>query len=203
LKIGDAAPDARLIALNGSDHFRIRERSAGKPLVLVFGSFTWPPFRRQVGDVVQIYNDYKDHADFLTVYVREAHPTDEWQMKSNVKDDVCYAQPKTLEQRLAIANDFTKRFNFPIPFGVDDMSNAANAAYAAWPERLYILDESGRIAYRGGMGPFKYNPKEVREWLASRYGEVKHPEAKPEEKTSEKPTEKSEAKPEEKQQPLK
>jgi hypothetical protein len=37
---------------------------------------------------VQIYNDYKDHADFLTVYVREAHPTDEWQMKSNVKDDV-------------------------------------------------------------------------------------------------------------------
>jgi hypothetical protein len=40
LKIGDAAPDVRLIALNGSDHFRIRERSAGKPLVLVFGSFT-------------------------------------------------------------------------------------------------------------------------------------------------------------------
>lgn len=40
LKIGDSAPDARLIALNGSDHFRIRERAAGKPLVLVFGSFT-------------------------------------------------------------------------------------------------------------------------------------------------------------------
>jgi hypothetical protein len=40
LKVGDAAPDARLVALNGSDHFRIRERSAGKPLVLVFGSFT-------------------------------------------------------------------------------------------------------------------------------------------------------------------
>src|SRR5256885_11254796 len=48
---------------------------------------------------VQIYEDYKERADFLTVYVREAHPTDEWQMKSNVKDDVCYAQPKTLEQR--------------------------------------------------------------------------------------------------------
>ena len=39
--------------------------------------------------MVKIYNDYKDHADFLTVYVREAHPTDEWQMKSNVKEDVC------------------------------------------------------------------------------------------------------------------
>jgi hypothetical protein len=125
---------------------------------------------------VQIYNDYKDHADFLTVYVREAHPTDEWQMKSNLKDkdDVCYAQPKTLEQRLAIANDFTKRFKFPLPFGIDDMSNAANDAYAAWPERLYVIDESGHIAYRGGMGPFNYNPAELREWLAARYGAVKH-----------------------------
>ena len=132
-----------------------------------------------MGDVVQIYEDYKDHADFLTIYVREAHPTDEWQMKSNVKDDVCYAQPKTLEQRVAIANDFTKRFKFPLPFGIDDMSNAANDAYAAWPERLYIVDESGHIAYRGGMGPFHYTPAEVREWLATRYGAVKHEAPKP------------------------
>jgi Iodothyronine deiodinase len=127
-----------------------------------------------VGDVVQIYEDYKDHADFLTVYVREAHPTDEWQMKSNVKDDVCYAQPKTLEQRVLIANDFTKRFKFPLPFGIDDMSNAANDAYAAWPERIYIIDESGHIAYRGGIGPFNYKPQEAREWLSARYGAVKH-----------------------------
>jgi hypothetical protein len=97
-----------------------------------------------------------------------------------VKDDVCYAQPKTLEQRLTIANDFTKRFKFPLPFGVDDMSNAANDAYSAWPERLYIIDESGRIAYRGGMGPFNYHPDEARAWLAERFGAVKHdPPANP------------------------
>jgi hypothetical protein len=124
--------------------------------------------------VVQIYNDYKEHVDFLTVYVREAHPTDEWQMKSNVNEDVCYAQPKTLEQRLVIANDFTKRYKYPIEFGIDDMANAADLAYSAWPERLYILDEHGRIAYRGGMGPFHYEPNEVRAWLAERYGAVKH-----------------------------
>ncbi len=100
-------------------------------------------------------------------------------MKSNVKEDVCYAQPKTLEQRIAIGNDFTKRYKYTVPFGIDEMSNAANDAYAAWPERLYIVDESGRIAYKGGNGPFNYDPKEVRSWLAARYGEVKHPDAKP------------------------
>ena len=40
LKPGDGAPDAKLFALNGTDTFHIRERSNGKPLVLVFGSFT-------------------------------------------------------------------------------------------------------------------------------------------------------------------
>jgi hypothetical protein len=126
-----------------------------------------------------IYNDYKDHAEFLTIYVREAHPTDEWQMKSNVKDDVCYAQPKNLEGRVAIANDFINRYKYPVPFGIDDMSNKAEGAYSAWPERLYIIDESGHIAYKGGNGPFKYDPKEVRGWLSARYGEVKHDDAKP------------------------
>jgi hypothetical protein len=40
LKVGDQAPDARLVALDGSTRFHIRERTADKPLVLVFGSFT-------------------------------------------------------------------------------------------------------------------------------------------------------------------
>jgi hypothetical protein len=40
LKVGDAAPDARVYALNGSDTFHIRERTGAKPLVVVFGSFT-------------------------------------------------------------------------------------------------------------------------------------------------------------------
>jgi len=40
LKVGDDAPDARLVALDGAEHFHIRERTGAKPLVLVFGSFT-------------------------------------------------------------------------------------------------------------------------------------------------------------------
>ena len=40
LKPGDEAPDARLVALDGTTRFHIRERTGAKPLVLVFGSFT-------------------------------------------------------------------------------------------------------------------------------------------------------------------
>jgi hypothetical protein len=40
LKVGSDAPDARLMALDGTSHFHIRERTGSRPLVLVFGSFT-------------------------------------------------------------------------------------------------------------------------------------------------------------------
>jgi hypothetical protein len=40
LKVGESAPDARLVALDGATRFQIRERINGRPLVLVFGSFT-------------------------------------------------------------------------------------------------------------------------------------------------------------------
>lgn len=40
LKIGDDAPDARLVALDGNDHFHIRERTGARPLVVIFGSYT-------------------------------------------------------------------------------------------------------------------------------------------------------------------
>lgn len=40
LKVGSDAPDARVVALDGVSRFHIRERTGGRPLVLVFGSFT-------------------------------------------------------------------------------------------------------------------------------------------------------------------
>ena len=112
---------------------------------------------------------YEGRADFFTVYIKEAHPQDEWQMSSNEKENVCYPQPRNLKQRVAIANDFVRRFQYPIPLAVDDMQNTAMHAYAGWPERLYVVDEKGRIAYKGKPGPFGYHPEEVETWLASRF----------------------------------
>jgi hypothetical protein len=37
---GDVAPDARLLGLNGKDYFHLRERTGGRPLMVVFGSYT-------------------------------------------------------------------------------------------------------------------------------------------------------------------
>ena len=119
-----------------------------------------------------MYRRYQGKAEFAAIYIREAHPTDEWQMESNEKEGVCYPQPKTTEQRLAIANDFTRRHDFPIPLLVDRIDNAADAVYAGWPERLYVIDEAGVIVYKGETGPFGFHPEEVEAWLAKQFGTV-------------------------------
>ena len=40
LRTGEAAPNVRLVALDGRTRFSLRERTNGRPLVLIFGSFT-------------------------------------------------------------------------------------------------------------------------------------------------------------------
>jgi hypothetical protein len=40
LRVGDPAPDAEFVAIDGFRRVRLKEFIGGKPLVLVFGSFT-------------------------------------------------------------------------------------------------------------------------------------------------------------------
>lgn len=114
-------------------------------------------------------SDYGDKVVFRTIYIREAHPTDEWQMDSNEEEGVCYAQPKTLADRVLIANDFARRHKYEIPLLIDDIDDHTEWVYAGWPERLYVIDEKGTIAYKGGPGPFEFYPEEVEAWLAGRF----------------------------------
>ena len=89
-------------------------------------------------------------------------------MDSNETEGVCYAQPKDLAQRLAIARDFVSREGYEIPLVVDRMENPADEVYAGWPERLYVVGADGKIAYKGKTGPFGYEPDEVDAWLDAR-----------------------------------
>jgi peroxiredoxin len=86
-------------------------------------------------------------------------------MDSNEAAGICYPQPRSLADRVAIARDFVARHDYSIPLAVDGMENAADELYAGWPERLYVIDAEGSIAYKGKTGPFGFHPDEVDAWL--------------------------------------
>jgi hypothetical protein len=52
-----------------------------------------------------------------------------------------------------------------MPVLVDRMDDAVSNAFAAWPERIYVVDANRRIAYTGGPGPFEFDPDEAAEAL--------------------------------------
>jgi len=115
--------------------------------------------------------------DFLTIYVLEAHAADEWwiQVPEGAEEEeeeeaTCYMQPTTLEARLKLARKYVKDIGVEMPTYVDSMNDLAAKSYNAVPDRLYIIDTDGTVAYAGGPGPSGYRPKEVYRWIAARFG---------------------------------
>jgi hypothetical protein len=117
-----------------------------------------------------MYKTYKDRVAFLFVYIREAHPSDEWQMESNEKEGVVFAQPQSLDERKTVATSCSKSLKLSMPVVVDEMDNRADNAYAGWPERFFVVDKDGEIAYAGQQGPWGFKPDEVRDWLDKNVG---------------------------------
>lgn len=115
--------------------------------------------------IEELREKYSQVAEFAYVYIKEAHPDDEWQMDSNHEDEVVYNQPDTLDERLELAQAFMTEMDVKTTTFVDDIRNTANACYAAWPERIYIIDTGGRIVYKGGIGPFYFKPDDIGEFL--------------------------------------
>jgi hypothetical protein len=103
----------------------------------------------------------------VTVYVSEAHPDDEWQMESNREDGVVIKQPRAFEERKAAARILVERFDYDLPLVLDAMDNRAEALYAAWPERLFVVAAGGRLVYCGGLGPFGFDLEEMEQGLAA------------------------------------
>ena len=71
-----------------------------------------------------------------------------------------------------VARAFVRGMDYDLPLVVDRMDDAAMRAYAGWPERLYVVDEANRIAYRGGLGPFLFNPNQLEAWLEEHVGDA-------------------------------
>jgi type I thyroxine 5'-deiodinase len=101
------------------------------------------------------------------VYIGEAHPSDLWQVPNNLKDQIIFASPATSDERAALAGVCVTRLGIQLPAVVDHFDDSTDTAYTGWPERLYLIDRDGRIAYKSKPGPFGFKPAELETALAS------------------------------------
>jgi len=100
--------------------------------------------------LTEITQKYKTSADFLAVYITEAHARNEW--PAGYKLSTC-DQPTTREERLILANQLSQSNHLCMPLLVDDIDNRFEAVFAAWPVRFFIL-QHGMIACKAQPSVF-------------------------------------------------
>jgi hypothetical protein len=87
------------------------------------------------------------------VYIREAHPSDGWQVPSNVRSGIVFEDPKDIQARRVVAKNCIHDLGLEIPTLLDGMDNAMMKAYNAWPNRVYVLGGDGIVYWKGPRGP--------------------------------------------------
>jgi hypothetical protein len=120
-----------------------------------------------------LYRRYHERVQFLSIYIREAHPVDGWWFGEGLMARVMkiYApraaldvyDPQTIEERRAVAGRCQEALQYGIRTYVDEMDDQVSKEYAANPTRLYLVGEHGRIVYAGGLGPWGFKPAELGE----------------------------------------
>lgn len=101
--------------------------------------------------------------EFYAVYILEAHPTDVWQMQSNVKDNVLFASPKSDQEREYVAGACVRKLGIKFPAIIDGVDNTTEKAYTGWPDRLYLIGSDGKVLFKSKPGPFGFKPEKLEE----------------------------------------
>ena len=92
-------------------------------------------------------------------------------MESNLRDKVVFASPRNEDERAFVAGSCVRKLGVEIPALLDEFGNSTESAYTAWPDRLYLIDRGGRVAYKSTPGPFGFKPEGLRGELQKIAGE--------------------------------
>lgn len=150
--VGEIAPDFFLKSASGNSEFSLTELRKTKPVVLIMASWGCGLFRETVPGLRALHERYKNHVNFVMIYIREAHSLDGSKEGAQIKD------PKTILERMEAATACRKQLQLPFSVLVDSINDPVMTRWAALPLRIYVVGTDGKIAYAGPQGPWGYHP---------------------------------------------
>ena len=101
-KLHSRAYNSPLLSVDGKHCHRLLDFAQGnRPLVVNFGSSTCPVFMEMLKKYRRLIDQFSEVADFVVVYIEEAHPADGWAFK--VRNT---------------ANFLNKLFSFPVTLSI-------------------------------------------------------------------------------------
>ncbi len=182
IAVGEAAPEFTLPLLTAAEPTAKKDKKTAKtdeakvslkdlhgkkPVVLIFGSITCPPFRGQLTGVDKVFSDFKDRAEFLFVYIREAHPDSVISVLDEKKSEVLEKIPQADSdaRRTQSAAICQRTFDLQLPVAVDEIDNSVGKAYSGWPNRMVVVGTNGKVMFATAGSPGGTNARTLRTWL--------------------------------------
>ena len=155
---GETINDFNLFDING-DELHIQEiLAAGKPVLLVNGSYTCPVFRGKVELINQIVQDYGNEITTCVIYTVEAHPSGDNSpyfgfdnvTNQNIQQGILYAQPTTYGERKSIVEDMIAGTDLMAPVYIDGPCNEWWEHFGPAPNNAYLIDTDGIVYSKHG-----------------------------------------------------
>jgi peroxiredoxin len=135
-KPGEEAPDFELPSLEG-EKVRLSDYAGERNVVLTFGSATCPMTAGSIRGLNRLYEQYADEdVRFLFVYVREAHPGEDVPAHRSLGDKAEGAELLREEEEVEM------------PILLDTLDGKVHRQYGGRPNPSYVIDKSGRVAFR-------------------------------------------------------
>lgn len=134
---GESAPDFTLESLEG-DEITLSDFEGEKNVVLTFGSATCPFTAASIRRLKDLCEEHEDNenVEFLFVYVREAHPGEKLPAHESMDD------------KRRAAEELRDDENIEYTILIDELEGKVHKKYGKMPNPTYIIDKSGRVAFR-------------------------------------------------------
>ncbi len=128
------------------------------PVLLVSGSYTCPVSRRTLPQAAELAGEYRGRLQVWMVYVYEPHPLidpapytgRQWVTVWNYFAGILHRQPRSLEQRLALAERFNALISGRLPILVDSPRNTYWHQLGEGPNPALLVARDGTVLLKQG-----------------------------------------------------
>ncbi len=132
---GDSFPSFELVTTSG-DRLVNHDVFGDKPVLVIFGSMTCPMTASAAPSVQELYDEFGDRAEFIMLYVREAHPGEN------------FTQSATMEEKLESARALKKFYDIQWTVAADNLDGDLHRALDPKPNSAYLVNSEGTIVFR-------------------------------------------------------
>jgi thiol-disulfide isomerase/thioredoxin len=132
---GESFPLFELVTTSG-DRLNNRNVFGDKPVLLIFGSMTCPMTASAAPSLQKLYDEFGDHINFIMLYVREAHPGEN------------YRQAESMEEKLEHSRTLKEFYGIQWTVAADNLDGDLHRALDPKPNSAFLMNKEGTILFR-------------------------------------------------------